>query len=512
MMAVAPMRAVTIQVNDPATWDVYSLSSYVGQTITFDCPMYISYNGGWSGSSFRIGPRRVYSPTNNALPGSVEYQNILTLNNRATLTVTGVPDDNGTTRRTGSVIRNLTVKLNSTTNATWVSGTFVANSRQDMINMANAGFPDLYDHHHDSINVLVCGMNLEYYLTTAYDGNYGPADATEHQKQRAKVSEALAAIGADIYGLVEIQKGNGALAELASDLTTNTGHPYRYVDSKTSVSGTYTQSGFIYRSDRVAPIGSVQKISTVGSSFKDRLALIRFQVIDNGGTFIYSINHYKAKSGTGTGNDADQGNGQGQYNHTRTQQANATIAKYKELSSSWGEKDVLFMGDLNAYGLEDPITTFTNQGYTDLHRYFHADSSYSYTYNGTAGYLDHAIVNPTMLAQVKGMMAYHINSDENDKYTYDSSNDRTRFRCSDHDPILVAMYVQPENSASGLEELFDRITPTYYRIYTIRGELIHAGAEMDLPDAPGIYIVVKYGIDGSVDNILKVANRKYEVR
>jgi hypothetical protein len=74
-----------------------------------------------------------------------------------------------------------------------------------------------------------------------------------------------------------------------------------------------------------------------------------------------------------------------------------------------------------------------------LHRAFHADSSYSYTYHGTAGYLDHALCNTSLYPQVTGMVAYHINSDENDKYTYDKSNDETMFRCSDHDPVIVGL-------------------------------------------------------------------------
>lgn len=513
MMAVASMDAErTIHVSNPETWSNSSLSAYGGETVVFDCPMYICNNTSYGGTGYRVGPRRVYSPTNQAIPGSAEYQTQIQRNNTATIGINGIPT-NGTIRRDGEIIHNLRVTLNpGGLTATYVSGTFAGNSRQDLINEANAGFPDLYDHQDTTVNVIVCGLNCEYYLTTTFGTGFGPDDAAEHVKQRTKISDAMSAIGADVFGLVEIQKGNGALAEIAADLTEKTGHPYRYVDSRTAVSGSYTQSGFVYRSDRVTPIGTIQKVSDTGSSFRDRIVMIRFQVQKNGGTFIYSINHYKAKSGTATGQDADKGDGQGSYNYTRVQQANATINKYQTLSASWKEEDILVMGDLNAYGMEDPIRTFTDQGFIDLHRAFHADSSYSYVYSGQAGYLDHAIANPTMFRQVRGMKAYHINSDEHDTYTYDTSSDLTRFRCSDHDPVLVALAVEPENRGSGIEELFDRIVPTYYRIYTLRGELIHEGAEMELPDAPGIYIVVKYGQDGKHNQARMVANRKYEVR
>ena len=107
---------------------------------------------------------------------------------------------------------------------------------------------------------------------------------------------------------------------------------------------------------------------------------------------------------------------------------------------------MLIMGDLNAYAMEDPIRTLTDAGMYDLHRYFHADSSYSYVYGEQAGYLDHAIANKALIKQVTGMAAWHVNSDESDQYTYDKSNDQTMFRYSDHDPVLVGLRLDSTQS------------------------------------------------------------------
>lgn len=79
------------------------------------------------------------------------------------------------------------------------------------------------------------------------------------------------------------------------------------------------------------------------------------------------------------------------------------------------------------------------KGLIDLHRAFHADSSYSYMFSGLASYIDHAITNETMYRQVTGMAGYHINSDEDDRYNYQKSSDLSMFRCSDHDPVLVGL-------------------------------------------------------------------------
>ena len=163
------------------------------------------------------------------------------------------------------------------------------------------------------------------------------------------------------------------------------------------------------------------------------------------------------------------------------------------------------MGDLNAYAKEDPITTLIQGGMTDLHRYFHADSSYSYTYHGQAGYLDHALCNSTLLPQVTGMAAYHINSDESDDYTYDKSSDATMFRCSDHDPVLVGLKlgnpittdIPPLLTVKNGELLIQAPEGGYYSIHTVDGLLIASGSIGILTDpipcpTSGIVIVKIY--------------------
>ena len=151
-----------------------------------------------------------------------------------------------------------------------------------------------------------------------------------------------------------------------------------------------------------------------------------------------------------------------------------------------------------------------------MHRAFHADSSYSYMFGGLASYIDHAICNNTMYLQVTGMAAYHINSDEDDRYNYQKSSDQTMFRCSDHDPVLVGLKldstlnadpVMSINSADIVYEHLHTLTirnayredsPSYYRIYSLRGDLIEQQAitslfqEVQLPDASDLYILYIY--------------------
>ncbi|MBQ2440716.1 MAG: T9SS type A sorting domain-containing protein, partial [Paludibacteraceae bacterium] len=137
-----------------------------------------------------------------------------------------------------------------------------------------------------------------------------------------------------------------------------------------------------------------------------------------------------------------------------------------------------------AYAKEDPIRHLIGQGMTDLHRYFHADSSYSYVYHGEAGYLDHVLCNSTLLPQITGIQPYHINSDEHDNYTYDGSKaDETMFRSSDHDPILVGLKLAPGYTAldnchvtvqDGKPVLYGA-EGGFFQLYNINGQVVTQG-------------------------------------
>lgn len=505
LFAVQVSAQVHITIANPETWTTDELSRYVGQTVVFDQPMYVCNN---YYSSLTIAPRRIFSPTNQAIPRSMEYNSILSLNNSGTMSLAGVSGYH----RMGEKIYNLTVRVNSQSSLTYKSGTFRSNTRADI----EAGLPDVGDY-----RLLVCAANLEYYLVENLGTGYGPDSDSQHQKQRTKVSKALAKIGADIYGLVEIEQGQSALREIAEDLTKNTGHEYTYVNDGGSASGSYTKSGYVYRIDKVQPDG---KLYSNNERVQNRKKIQAFKELETGEVFFFSLNHFKAKSGSGNGADADQGDGQGIFNYSRTLEAKSVINQYNSIRPQFHESDLLIMGDLNAYAKEDPITTFTTAGMFDLHRAFHGDTSYSYTFHGQAGYLDHAICNTTLRPQITGMAAYHINSDELDEYTYDKSSDQTMFRYSDHDPVLVGLALDStlaavstdpivnnfgivDNDGTKMLIFSDYMTiynayhpneKSYYAVYTAQGWLVEQGNinttpyTLSVPATSGVYIVYVY--------------------
>jgi predicted extracellular nuclease len=448
------------------------MKNYVGQTVQMADDWYLCSNY----SRYYISPRRIFSPTNQALPLSSQYNTLLTLNAQGTIALEGINEYH----RTGERLHNLVVRVNSTYELEYVSGEWVGNKREDILKGYD---PDIIDRDGEH-TLLICGANLEYYLVDNLGTGYGPDNAAAHAEQRNKVSQALALINADIYGLVEVERGQAALQEIADDLTRNTGRRFGYINDGGQAYGSYTKSGFVYCTETVQPYSTLRGNQT-GVNFRKYMQC--FEDKQSGERMIVSINHFKAKAGSGSGLNADQGDGQGNFNADRVAEAKSVLSEYNYWSTFVNEKDILILGDLNAYAMEDPIRILTNGGMTDLHRYYHADTSYSYTYRSEAGYLDYAMCNTTMLRQICGMQALHINSDEHDAYTYDGKkNDGTMFRYSDHDPILVGVRLGTTTDIPHPADLVyfdDPATLTqqaavqnayggWVKIYTINGECV----------------------------------------
>ena len=494
----------TIHVSDPATWSAEELRPYIGRTVVFDCPIVVCSNASYD---LTVSTRRLFTPVNQGAPRSAQYNSVASLNNTGSVSLSGVSGYH----RCGEKIYHLHARVSSTREISWVSGEWRGNTRKEL----EDGIPDLGDY-----DLLVCGFNIENYFVDHLGKSYlGANSYSEHQKQRAKVSKALIQINADLYGLAELEDGTGALQEITGDL--NAALPerrYAYIaGSRQSAS---QMSGIVYDTEVLEPIGTIQE-DDIGVVNRKKMICMREKA--TGEKFIYSINHFKAKVGTGSGADANQNDGQGAFNATRVKEAQAVLDRYRSYSSNRAikEKDILIMGDLNAYAKEDPIRRFTDYGMIDLHRAFHADSSYSYQYAGLAGYLDHAISNTTMFPQITGMSGYHINSDERDSYNYQQSSDNSMFRCSDHDPVLVGLkldstlnydpsptvntaeIISGKDSVITISNALKEGQHSFYAIYSTGGLLISRQEitsnlqQIEMPVHAGLYVLYIY-YDGIV--------------
>ena len=91
-----------------------------------------------------------------------------------------------------------------------------------------------------------------------------------------------------------------------------------------------------------------------------------FTQVPNGKRLTVVVNHLKSKgSDCDAVSDPDTGDGQGNCNITRTKAAAALVQWLAGDPTGAGDPDVLVIGDMNSYAMEDPITTIASAGYTD---------------------------------------------------------------------------------------------------------------------------------------------------
>ena len=330
-------------------------------------------------------------------------------------------------------------------------------------------------------NVKVASFNVLNFFTTFTDGQTatgqsgqgcalggvvlasncrGANNLNEFVRQRAKIVEAMAAINADVLGLMEIQNnGNIALQNLTDALNARMGAA-TYATVALPPEGTGTDA------IRVAIIFKPSRLSAVGAPVSDtdavnnRPTLAQTFGLTNGERFTLMVNHLKSKSSCPAPGDADAGgnidigDGQGCWNLQRVQQASRLRTFVAQRQTATASNDVLLIGDFNAYAQEDPIYNLTSSGYVDQVGRF-STFGYSYVFDGASGRLDHAISTVSLSDRVSGVAHWHINADEtslgdyNTEFKFPATTCGTvcpadpytvsPYRSSDHDPVVVGL-------------------------------------------------------------------------
>ncbi|MCC6458346.1 MAG: ExeM/NucH family extracellular endonuclease [Caldilineaceae bacterium] len=338
----------------------------------------------------------------------------------------------------------------------------------------------------------VASANVLNYFTTLDDGgsDCGPAtnlqecrganNSSEFERQRAKIIAGLAAINADVVGLLELENNETAsLQDLIGGLNTLLGaDTYAFIDTG-FIGSDAIKVGILYKPATVAPVGDhVLLNSTVDPTFIDTLnrpaVAQTFEENATGERFTVAVNHLKSKGSDCNGvGDPDAGDGQGNCNGTRTAAAAALVNWLGTDPTGSSDPDFLIIGDLNSYAMEDPITTIKNAGYTDLLARFGSAGAYSYVFDGQTGYLDHALASESLLNQVTGATEWHVNADEpvvldyNEEFKSAAQVDYfytpAPYRFSDHDPLIVGLALRaatPEEVTEGTVDEGEKGTPT----------------------------------------------------
>ena len=331
-----------------------------------------------------------------------------------------------------------------------------------------------------AMNTLNFFLTLDYPTGNPADNKCGPeltlecrgADSdqpSEFSRQRDKLLAALEGLGGDVIGLNELENttgveplgdpANGIVAGLNAHLGAGT---YAYINTGT-IGTDAIRVGMIYKPGTVTPVGAFQILDSSDDprfiDTKSRPALAQtFRENATGELFTVVVNHLKSKgSDCDDVGDPDAGDGQGNCAGTRELAAQALVDWIATDPTGSGDPDFLIMGDLNSYAMEDSIdaikagsddTAGTGDDWTNLIAAYQGPFAYSYTFDGQAGYLDHALASATMVGQVSGAADWHINSDEPDLLDYDTSfkppaqeaiYEPNAYRSSDHDPVKVGL-------------------------------------------------------------------------
>lgn len=386
-------------------------------------------------------------------------------------------------------------------------------------------------------NLRVATFNVLNYFNSPYGGdqnldgsNRGAKSFEEFERQQTKIVEALYKLDADIVGLMEIENNgfgnNGAIAQLVDQLNDRVGfEQYTYVALDTNQDGLTNEedfvgtdvitNGLIYR-PRIAELLSSKVIALPsqlappvydekgkqiedGKNYQRNAIASTFKVHDEELTI--AVNHLKSKGST-CWEDAASAEQGGQGREDKDKQGScenfrvaAAVALGEALESIEGHK--IIVGDLNAYGMEDPVRVLTdlNGGSVKAARNTYIDgepqfgdegavitksygylnavainhqNSWSYSYNDEVGALDHILMSPSLykkegfLQQRRFVDAtdWHINGGESklfdytDKFKGDLPKYNDHFRASDHDPAVLELNMGGAFSLSAMLGLF----------------------------------------------------------
>ncbi len=470
---------------------------YEGMLVRFNQTLYVTdtYLLGRFGEVTLSSSARLQQPTSVVLPGApalalqaANYLNQIivddALNNQNPDPILfgrgGAPLSMSNTLRAGDMLINPIGVMTFT----WGGNSASPNAyRLRPVNALGSGVPNfLADNARTSTPVTVggeirvAGMNLLNYFntfgTTACNNGVGgtttecrgASNASEFDRQAAKLVNAILALNADVVGLVELENdgygSTSAIQDLVTKLNDATGSAtYAFLDvdtlaGKVNALGTDAiKVGLIYMAANVTPVGTTAVLDSVAfvnggdATARNRVSLLQAFRTNNNEVFLVNVNHLKSK---GTACDApDANDGQGNCNIVRLNAVNALKTWFAGDPTNTGDSDLLVLGDLNAYAMEDPIAAFEAGGFTNLVKQFGGTTAYSYSFDGQWGYLDHALGTASLLAQVAGITEWHINADEPTVLDYNteyktagqlvSLYSTEPYRASDHDPVLVVL-------------------------------------------------------------------------
>ncbi|MBB1432772.1 ExeM/NucH family extracellular endonuclease [Pseudoalteromonas sp. SG43-6] len=462
--------SITLPVNNVA-----DLEAYEGMLVSLEQPLVVSNNYGLGRyGEVGLATERLYQGTQIALPGdaanAVEAENIKkqillddgsTKQNLDPVSYPGTGLDAYNTLRLGDSVNAITGVMGYSFDRyrihPTVQPTFVAtNPRTDA--------PEL----HADADLRIASFNVLNYFNgdgqgAGFPTSRGADSEAEFIRQQAKIVSALIAIEADVIGLMEIENdgfsANSAIASLVNALNDeDSNNEYAFVNFNVDKIGTdEITTALIYRANKVAQVGTAAITTQYPFDYSNRPPIAQsFKSLESEEVFTVAVAHLKSKGSCGSadGNNADLGDGQACWNEIRVAGANAYADWLDSKPTGVDDEDIILVGDMNAYAMEDPIRAFADKGFKNVVAELDGNTlGYSYSFSGRMGSLDHAVASPSLLAKVVAATDWHINADEpisldyNVEFKSDSQvaslYSESAYRASDHDPVIIDIQSTP---------------------------------------------------------------------
>ncbi len=341
-------------------------------------------------------------------------------------------------------------------------------------------------------NLIVVSMNLGNYFNGALENKTqknkgfptarGAKSMAGFTLQTEKIVSALMATDADIIAVMEVENDgydtdsaiNSLTHALNEKIKPSSTSLYQYIKplnrqlTRGKLGRDEIAVGLLYRPDKVSLSGEVRVLdssSSKDSLFDDRrnrpslVQTFKFHQHE----FVIAVNHFKAKGRPC--NEIEVDTLQGNCNISRYRAAQALVEFLKRSDGS--KLPTLILGDLNAYSQEEPLLVFYDAGFENL-KYAaqflnkgrlekktqfmeKIPPSFSYSFRGLLGSLDHALANAALLPFIKSVDSWHINSLEDVLLDYstednghkhpsiDTYGSPDRYRSSDHDPVVLGL-------------------------------------------------------------------------
>ena len=266
----------------------------------------------------------------------------------------------------------------------------------------------------------VCVQNLRNYFynyssTTRkvdYSDSLGFADKTR------KIVDMVGFTNADIYAFCELEANDIILKQLVDSLNKiEVGQPFAYItDDISDTEYTYIKSGFVYRKDKVRPIGG-NRAATSRNYYHNTQRIVTFEELATKERFSLSMNHFRAQDDSTEDDEA-----------MRINNSNDLLAglKFNAL-----DEDILIVGDLNSQIDEEDLQILINAGYEEQLIKYNA-AAYSYCWNKGKTLIDHVFANSSMSEQITKAEVYHL-------CTSCTGSANKNYRYSDHDVLLIGL-------------------------------------------------------------------------